>query len=157
MVIYIKELTVRYKKKRLPKKMQSRLGQKVSGSKSVATLFKDLRNEPVEKLFVLHLNNQNKIESFQLIASGTLDSAQVSARVVFTGALLSNAASIICIHNHPSGNPTPSEEDKGITEELKSVGKLIKIRVLDHVIIGDDEYYSFTDARKNCSGFGCYF
>ena len=69
---------------------------------------------------------------------GSLTAALVHPREVFKAAILSNAAALILVHNHPSGDPTPSAEDRAITERLRQVGELVGIRVLDHVVIGDE-------------------
>lgn len=79
------------------------------------------------------------------MSQGYLDSSPVHPREVYKSALLASAASVIFVHSHPSGDPEPSESDKRITEELKKAGDLMGVQVLDHVIIGNDRYYSFAD------------
>ena len=81
----------------------------------------------------------------KLIFIGTLDYSVVHPREVFKEAILVSASSIICIHNHPSGNVVPSKNDIEITNRLISVGELLGIKVIDHVIIGSDKYYSFLE------------
>lgn len=71
--------------------------------------------------------------------------ALVHPREVFKAAILANAAALILVHNHPSGDPEPSAEDRAITERLKQAGELLGIRVLDHVVIGDDKFRSFAE------------
>ncbi|MCK4863255.1 MAG: hypothetical protein KAS25_03115, partial [Dehalococcoidales bacterium] len=71
-----------------------------------------------------------------------VNSSSVSPREVIEGAIKSNAAALIFVHNHPSGNPEPSASDKGLTRELVYAGRIMRIRVLDHIIIGDNKYYS---------------
>ena len=128
----------------MPKKAYHCIGQAANRPDIVASLFKDLQMETVEKGYVLHLNANGIIESLQLVSLGMLGKTYLSPREVFQGALLANAALIICIHNHPSGNAKPSVEDKEVTEALKEAGGMIGIKFLDHVIIGKDSYYSFT-------------
>ncbi len=76
---------------------------------------------------------------------GSLDSAVVHPREVFKPAILSNAAALIFGHNHPSGDPAPSSEDRAMTARLVECGKLLGIQVLDHIIVGDGRHYSFAD------------
>ncbi len=142
--VFIREASVRYRNRRVPKKAYHCIGQAASGPDKVASLFGGIQKETVEKCFILHLNTQNIIESFQLVSIGMIDKAYLSPRDVFQGALLANAHKIICIHNHPTGNVTPSKEDKEMTESLKDAGELINIKLLDHVIIGKNRCYSFT-------------
>ncbi len=142
--IFIREASIRYRKRRVPKRAYHCIGQAAAGPDKVASLFRDIQKETVEKCFILHLNTQNIIESFQLVSIGMIDKAYLSPREVFQGALLANAHKIICIHNHPTGIVTPSKEDKELTEELEDAGKMIGIKLLDHVIIGKNRCYSFT-------------
>ncbi len=145
--MYIKELSVSYRKKRLSKEASACLGTKVCSSSELYRLFKDLWKECVEKFYVLHLNNKNVIQSFPLVSVGHLTSSLVHPREVFKAALVADSASIICIciHNHPSGDPYPSSEDVEVTQSLKNVGGIIGVKLLDHLIIGNDEYFSLSD------------
>jgi len=90
-------------------------------------------------------NNKNQINGYKEVSTGTLTSSLVSPGEVFLAALRLRAAAIICVHNHPSGDPMPSPEDQEITRRLKECGEMLAIRVLDHVILGADRYYSFSD------------
>lgn len=78
-----------------------------------------------------------------VLTTGTINASLVSTRDVFQAALLCNAASIFVLHNHPSGDPSPSRQDKGITKKLIDAGKLMEIPLVDHVIVGEGKYYSF--------------
>ena len=91
-----------------------------------------------EHFVVLLLDGKNRIVGFNVVSIGSLTAALVHPREVFKAAILSNAAALILVHNHPSGDPTPSAEDRAITERLRQVGELVGIRVLDHVVIGDE-------------------
>ena len=102
----------------------------------------NLRDEPTENFIILMLDTKNKIIGSSLISRGTVNSSLASPRNVFQTALLGNAVSIILVHNHPSGDAEPSEEDKSITGRLVDGGKLLGISVLDHIIIGDGRYTS---------------
>jgi DNA repair protein RadC len=89
------------------------------------------------------LNTKNGLISVEDISVGTINASLVHAREVFRGAIAKNAFSLILVHNHPSGDPTPSENDIRITEQLKNAGEIIGIRVIDHIIIGNETFYSF--------------
>lgn len=91
-----------------------------------------------EHLVLLTLDTKNKITSISTICIGSLNASVVHPREVFKPAILSNAASIILAHNHPSGDTTPSKEDISITRRIKDGGDLLGIKLLDHLIIGDD-------------------
>lgn len=91
------------------------------------------------------MDTKNYIIKDKLLFIGTINQSLVHPREVFKEAYLLSATSIICIHNHPSGNVNPSNNDIIITKQLKEVGKLLGINVLDHLIIGKDTYYSFND------------
>jgi len=80
-----------------------------------------------------------------LVSIGTLNQSLVHPRSIFQTACLSNAAAIICVHQHPSGDPNPSSEDIAVTRRLKECGELMGIKVLDHIIVGDGEYLSFVE------------
>jgi len=90
-------------------------------------------------------NNKNQINGYKEVSTGTLTSSLVSPGEVFLAALRLRAAAIICVHNHPSGDPMPSQEDQDITRRLRECGEMLAIRVIDHVILGADRYYSFSD------------
>jgi len=99
-----------------------------------------------EHFLSLHLNSKNQLIREVLISIGSLNSSIVHPREVFAPAVRDNSAALICIHNHPSGDPTPSREDKECTLRLIDAGRILGIRVLDHIILGHDDYYSFADA-----------
>jgi DNA repair protein RadC len=103
--------------------------------------------EPVdrEQFLAVILDGRNQILGFNLVAVGTLTSALVHPREVFKPAILANAAAIILVHNHPSGDPTPSDEDRVLTRRLKEAGEVIGIRILDHIVIGDDRFRSLSE------------
>ena len=98
-----------------------------------------------EEFVVLLLNAKNKLLGFHVVSVGSLTPSLVHPREVYKVAILGNAAAIILLHNHPSGDPTPSAEDLHITTRLRQVGEVLGIRVLDHVVIGDGRYVSFVD------------
>ena len=98
-----------------------------------------------ECFWAVLLNGKNRLLRLVRVSEGSLTASLVHPREVFRPAVLEAAAGLLCVHNHPSGDPAPSPEDLQITRRLVEVGRLIGIRVLDHVIIGEDEYFSFAD------------
>lgn len=136
----IKELCQRYGEQRL------RTGEAFSKSHQVFDHFKiRLASLPQEMFFAVTLDNKHRIIKEHLISVGTINQSIVHPREVFAPAIELRAAAIILIHNHPSGEPTPSSQDIAITKRLVEVGEVVGIKVLDHVIIGCDCYYSFVD------------
>ena len=109
----------------------------ISDPKTVYALFSFLQQETKEHFIALHLDRQNKILCIDRVSTGAMTASLIHPREVFKTALLSSAASLLLIHNHPSGDITPSREDIALTEKLKGAGEIMGIGVLDHVIIGD--------------------
>jgi DNA repair protein RadC len=100
-----------------------------------------------EHFVVLLLDTQNQLIGINTVTVGTLDASLVHPREVFKPAILANAASVLLAHNHPSGDPTPSVEDRAVTRQLAAAGATLGIEVLDHVIIGDaPRYVSLVEA-----------
>lgn len=119
---------------------------KINEPTTIANLFMDeMRYLQKEHFKVLLLDTKNQIIVTEEISVGTLNASIVHPRDVFKAAIKRNANSIILIHNHPSGDPTPSNEDINITNRLIDGGNLIGIKVLDHIIIGDNRYISFKE------------
>jgi DNA repair protein RadC len=102
-----------------------------------------LASETVEKFYAVYLNTANKIIKEKQITSGILNASLVHPREVFKTAISLSANTIILVHNHPSGNTTPSKEDINITHQLVEAGKIIDIKILDHLIIAGNSFYSF--------------
>jgi len=109
---------------------------RITNTKAVADICTDIINLAQECFQVLTLNSKNDLIDRHLITLGLADACLIHPREVFRSAILDNAAAIVCIHNHPSGDPTPSAEDIRITRQLVQAGKIVDIKVLDHVIIG---------------------
>ncbi len=119
---------------------------KINEPSTIANLYMDeMRYLQKEHFRVVLLDTKNQIIVAEEISVGTLNASIVHPRDVFKAAIKRNANSIILIHNHPSGDPTPSNEDINITNRLLEAGNLIGIRVLDHIIIGDNKYISFKE------------
>ena len=130
------------------RRIAQRLNQKeiksIKESKDVFLYLKDeLKNAKNEYFYAILLDTKNVIISKELISKGTLDQSLVHPREAFKSAIKKSAKSIIFAHNHPSGNPKPSKDDYAITERLVKIGELLDITVLDHIIIGENDYYSF--------------
>ena len=104
-----------------------------------------LHEEPEEHFCIFCLNNKNKIVGVHTISIGSLNTSIVHPREVFKAAMLNNASGIICLHNHPSGDPEPSREDIETTKRLVEAGEIMGIKVLDHVIIGEQGYLSMKE------------
>ena len=95
-----------------------------------------------EHCTVLFLNSKNRITGFKTVFSGGQDNTQVDPKIIFRNALLFGAVSIILIHNHPSGDVEPSEDDLEMTHKLKLAGEFLDIKMLDHIIISQSDFYS---------------
>ena len=124
-------------------------GVRLTSPGQAADAFKALVGDPDREIFcVLILDGKNRITSIHQVSQGSLNQSIVHPRETFKAAILANAAAIILAHNHPSGDTTPSREDKEITQRLKEAGELLGIRVLDHVIIDTEtsNYLSFCDS-----------
>jgi len=117
----------------------------ISNSEDVNRLSQDMLNLDREEFRVLLLNAKHKVLGVHTVSVGSLTVSIVHPREVFKAAILANAAAIIGVHNHPSGDPTPSPEDHALTQRLAKAGSILGIQLLDHVVIGQDAMYSFAD------------
>ncbi|NEY71797.1 RadC family protein [Bacillus mesophilus] len=108
-------------------------------------MMEELRFLSQEHFVCLYLNTKNQVLHRKTIFIGSLNASIVHPREVFKEAFKRSAASIICLHNHPSGDPTPSKEDIEVTKRLSECGKIIGIELLDHLIIGDQKYVSLKE------------
>lgn len=102
----------------------------------------DIKNNDVENVYIICLNNKSVPVNYSLIAKGTINASMIDSKTIFKTILLSNASAFIMIHNHPSGDPTPSKQDYEITNILEKASKLLDIKFLDHIVIGNDNYIS---------------
>ena len=107
--------------------------------------FKDLADADQESLWILGLNTKNKVMCKEMIALGGLDSTIVYPRVIFKRLLMTDSSSLVVLHNHPSGIPEPSADDIRLTTIIKDGCKLMDIKLLDHVIVGEGKYFSFRE------------
>ncbi|MBT8195649.1 MAG: DNA repair protein RadC, partial [Bacteroidia bacterium] len=123
--------------------------EKITGSSNVFDLLQpSLVDEDQEHFWVIYLNQSNKIISTEHLSKGGVAGTVVDSRLIFKKALEQTAVSIILCHNHPSGNTQPSEADIRLTKKIKEAGNMLDIKVLDHIIIAGDSYYSFADEGK---------
>ena len=125
----------------------------IKQSNEVYTFLKDYVFNPEtiefrESFKLILLNGANKILGFSTISDGGLNSTIADVRMVMQAALLSNASSMIIAHNHPSGQLFPSEEDKQLTNKIRSASDILNIKLLDHVIVTSESYYSFADEGR---------
>ena len=118
-----------------------------SKTDAIAVMKKELSEYDREVFCILNLKTSGEVINMNIVSQGTLNSTVVSPREVFKSSILSNAAGIIALHNHPSGNPTPSREDYETTKRLKECGDLLDIPLIDHVIVaaGGEKSYSFKE------------
>ena len=120
--------------------------QKIKSAKDVVDiLMPQLRDLKTEVFKVVHLDSSNRIIDTEDTVTGTVNHAMPIVREIIHSALQKFAVSIICVHNHPSGGIEPSAQDRKFTKELSDAGKLMEIKLVDHIIIGDDNHYSFAD------------
>jgi len=120
----------------------------ISGPADVYNAFKNLGTSDKERFYSVLLDAKNKVVGVEMVSQGSVNGAPVHPREVYKSALLASA--VIFVHCHPSGDPDPSESDRRITEQLQEVGELMGIEVLDHVIVGRGEFYSFADKGELC-------
>lgn len=125
---------------------QWQAGSPLRSSEDVFRHFRgQLEKEKREIFYVVLLTNKNRKIREVKISEGSLTASLVHPREVFNPVIRESAAAVIFVHNHPSGDPAPSPEDLEITRRLKEVGELMGVRVLDHVVIGQERYFSFSD------------
>lgn len=120
----------------------------VESPEDIASVFmEEMRYLKKESFKVLLLNTKNEILSVEDISTGNINSSIVDPREVFNPAVRKSAACVVLIHNHPSGNPDPSDADVKVTERLKKAGELLDIKVIDHIVIGDGKFESLKRRR----------
>jgi len=113
----------------------------------ILDLLLDLKREPVEKFGIISLNTKHKFLGLHILGQGSLDSVTIEPREVFKAAMINNAFAIIAFHNHPSGDPEPSALDIAITHRLKEVGDILNISLVDHLIVGEEKWFSMKEEK----------
>lgn len=106
----------------------------------------EMRDLPQEEFRLLLLSTQHAVTREVVVTRGVLDASVVHPREVFRIAIAENAAALVLVHNHPSGDPSPSPEDRAVTRQLTEAGRVLGIPVVDHIVIGDASYVSFSEA-----------
>ncbi len=118
----------------------------INGSADVARIFQPMLGDlPHEEFWVLLLNRSNRVIDRQMVSQGGVSGTVIDVRIILKAAIERLASAIILCHNHPSGNLQASEADRSITKKIKEAGKWMDIPVLDHVVIGNEKYFSFAD------------
>jgi DNA repair protein RadC len=145
--IQLRELTIRYSVR------TDALGQPTTIDTALKTpadcaraLMPLLQEEPSEVFGILCLSTKRRVLAYHEVSRGSLDATIVHPREVFKAAILANAAAIVLAHNHPSGDPTPSADDRFLTNRLIAAGELLGVEVLDHIIIGQSRYCSLRES-----------
>ena len=125
---------------------EANLPAEVKGSKSAYERFLPYISDPSQEQFVIMcLNQSNRLLKIECVSNGGITRAIADPKVIFKIAINCNATAIIMCHNHPSGTPRPSEEDRQLTKKFIAAGKLLDINIIDHIIIGNECYHSFLD------------
>lgn len=137
---YLREVEIKYKLKKVKSEV---IGLKATDPDAVVQLFSDLRNDSKEKLLAISLDARNKILCFEVVAIGSVDTISLRPGELFRTAIVFNAISVIAVHNHPSGDPTPTQADRDFTKKLEAAAGTLGIHFLDHIIVGADGYFSF--------------
>lgn len=117
----------------------------LSSPEAVYNEMKELAFADQESLWVIYVNAKNMILGKDMVSLGGIDSAHVDMRILFRRILLNNAVSFFLVHNHPSNSTTPSEADKRLTENVKQASEMLQLRFLDHIIVAENDYYSFSN------------
>ena len=134
--------------KRINNYTPSIVNKKLNSSRLVYDYYRHiLADKKQEYFYCVYLDNSKKIVFEKLLFIGTTNYSVVHPREIFKEAYLNSASSIICVHNHPSNNILPSKEDFALTKNLVEIGSLLGIKILDHIIIGRDNYYSFLENK----------
>ena len=142
--IYIRQIEARYRREMVREDAPAWVSMRFTSPRQVFEMFYDLRLEAKEHFIALHLNGKNKIVCFDRVSIGSLNQSIIQNRELFKTACISSAAAILVLHNHPTGDPTPSREDLDVTRRIKEAGDLLGIKLLDHIIIGES-YVSFVE------------
>ncbi len=141
-ITFVREVTARYSGPR-------RRAGPMNSPVPAASFARDVLPDNVrEHVVALYLDGSNKVAAYSIVSTGTANQAVLHPREVFQPAVLCGAVSLILIHNHPSGNLEASQSDLQVTKQIAEAGDILGIKLLDHLIVTDDEHYSFNDAGK---------
>ncbi|MDO4633302.1 MAG: DNA repair protein RadC [Eubacteriales bacterium] len=132
--------------RRIAKESASK-GQIFESASSIADYYmEDFRHSPQEQVLLLIFNTKCRLLHEEVISKGTVSCSSISAREIYLTALQHGAVFIILLHNHPSGDPSPSQEDIRLTQSVYSAGTILGISLMDHIVLGDRSYYSFRES-----------
>lgn len=135
---------------RLQKDTQAKLLLVKTASAAYTLMQPILTNKLVEECWIILLNSQSRVIKVSQVSKGGLSKASVDPRLVFKQCFLYNAVGLILVHNHPSGNTTPSPSDVDITKRLHHAAKILDLKILDHIIFTNEDYFSFADEGLLC-------
>jgi DNA repair protein RadC len=144
---YLNELSITYNKKLFS-------NTSINNSNTTERLIREIYEqtsseiELKEYFFIILLNRANEVIGYHKLSEGGICATLVDIRIAFATALKSLAVGMIMVHNHPSGNLKPSEQDLKLTRDFKAAGELLEVKVIDHIILTSDSYYSFIDEGK---------
>jgi len=122
--------------------------KRISTAADIVTAASDMRNLDREQLRVYYINIRRGIIGWEVVSQGTMTASLAHPREIFKGACLANAYGIVMVHNHPSGDPSPSDEDTKLTQRIKQAGVIMGVDLLDHVIVAENGCYSFQASGK---------
>jgi len=142
--MYVKEIELKFKKRKANKPE----GMKITNSKEAAEALKFLSKEIQERVVVLALNGRNIVQGFHLVHIGSPNQAFSNPADILRAIIFTGCPCFIVAHNHPSGDPSPSNDDIESCHDLQKVCKLVQIKMLDFIIIGDEKHYSFADEGR---------
>ena len=141
---YMREIKISYKKKRV--KANAPVGKIITDAGQIVELFCDMQDDAKEKLITISLNSKLYIIAFEIVAMGSFSGIYTTPFEAIRSSISLSAHGVIMVHNHPSGDPTPSPEDKKFTRRLNRIMKLGGAILHDHIIIGEDKkYFSFSN------------
>ena len=119
----------------------------LSSPEVVYNEMKELALSDQESLWIIYVNTKNMILGKDMVSLGGIDYSHVDMKILFRRVLMNNATSFFIVHNHPSGEVEPSKHDIELTENVKQASKLLSLKLLDHIIVGENDYYSFSSNK----------
>ena len=138
---FVRELDVRFRKRRV--RADAPIDQPLTEPEKVVAIFRDLEDSSKEKLLVISLDSQLKISGFEIVAVGSILAVSAKLSEVLYPPIIFKASSMILLHNHPSGDPSPSREDKALTKKVARISGELGITLADHIIVSPDDFFSF--------------
>jgi DNA repair protein RadC len=143
--INLREVRPVYRDKKVSLTMKEKLSKRIKTPRDAWLLFRDLQDEAKENVVALHLDSKNQILVFEVVSVGTINMSLLEPREVFGTSMMVRAVGVLLLHNHPSGDCAPSPEDKVVTANLKHAADILRVKLLDHIIVGRNSYFSFNE------------